>query len=285
MLRQGSALLHQLLSVVVIPSETTVLSPLKRQEESFRYVLVMLLASVTTSMAWRSGMMNIVRLQKSLGNGCLNWGSMSMNRLLLWVLMYGSVIAAGTLREEWFVQRALQLATRLEYHDIHEINNITAQYFYANELQYHSMRKLATRITPRHSTPLPVARVSHCSMNHSLHLVNSHFQKRQQKNRVLQRAINVLERSVISITTHVGQAPIYQPDLGLDSTSFSTLSDRTVPRPSHAGVRCLQTRAIAHMSSVVSHILVSRTALRIEMTLTSTNSPGDCIQSVLLLQK
>jgi hypothetical protein len=90
MSRKGKAMLHRLLSIPAIsPKDITV--PLsRRKEECCRFVLIILLSYISTQMAWRSGKMNMARLQKALWKIDCDWGSERLNQMLLWVLICGT---------------------------------------------------------------------------------------------------------------------------------------------------------------------------------------------------
>ena len=144
--RKGQAMLHSLLSIPAISPEDVTVTPSRRREECCRLTLIILLSYIATQMAWRSGKMNMVRLQKVLWTVDRSWGSGPLDRILLWVLMCGAFAAEGTPDEEWFLSRALQVARKLDVGGYESVRGTMGQFFYASKLQDRSMRKLAERI-------------------------------------------------------------------------------------------------------------------------------------------
>ena len=107
----------------ISPKDINVLPP-RRKEECCRFVLIILLSYISTQTAWRSRKMNMTRLQKVLWNVDRDWGSESLNQMLLWVLMCGGFVAEGTADEEWFLSRALPVSRLLyvsHYDGLHKV--------------------------------------------------------------------------------------------------------------------------------------------------------------------
>ena len=144
--RKGQAMLHRLLSIPAISPADVTVTPSRRREECCRLTLIILLSYVATQMAWRSGKMNMVRLQKALWTVDRDWGSGPLNKMLLWVLMCGAFAAEGVADEEWFLSRALRVAQRLDVSGYESVRGTMGQFFYATKLQDRSMRRLAERI-------------------------------------------------------------------------------------------------------------------------------------------
>lgn len=144
--RKAKAMLHRLLSIPAISPTDHWLPPSRRQEECCRFVLIVLLSYISTQMAWRSGKMNAVRLQKALWNIDRDWGSESLNHMLLWVHLCGAFAAEGTCSEEWFLSRALHVARLGQIKNHHALNEVMCQFFYSRQLQDGSTQKLAKRI-------------------------------------------------------------------------------------------------------------------------------------------
>jgi hypothetical protein len=146
MSRKGKAMLHRLLSILAISPKDVTVPASRRKEECCRFVLIILLSYISTQMAWRSGKMNMVRLQKALWSVDRDWGSESLNQMLLWVLVCGAFAAEGTTDEEWFVSRALRVARVLDIGDYNALLDVMCKFFYSRKLQDGSIYKLAGRI-------------------------------------------------------------------------------------------------------------------------------------------
>jgi hypothetical protein len=146
MSRKGKAMLHRLLSIPAISSKDLTVPPPRRKEECCRFVLIILLSYISTQMAWRSGKMNVARLKTALWNVDRDWGSESLNHMLLWVLICGTFAAEGTTDEEWFVSRVLQVARILEVRSYDKLEEVMCQFFYSSKLQHANVRKLTDRI-------------------------------------------------------------------------------------------------------------------------------------------
>ena len=166
MCTKGQAFLHRLLSIPALSPEDSTVTPARRHEECCRYVLIILLSYVTTQMAWRSGKMNVTRLQTALLQDYHDWGSPALNKLLLWILMCGSFVAEDdTVEHEWFLDRAVHVAGSLGLCSLDKLNELLEQFFFPTKLQYSSLRELVDRKTlcffqaeSSYSTRVPGAR-------------------------------------------------------------------------------------------------------------------------------
>lgn len=97
--------------------------------------------------------MNVVRLKKALWNMDGDWGSESLNHMLLWVLTCGTFAAEGTTDEEWFVSRVLRVARRLKVRSVDKLEEVMCRFFYSSKLQYATVCKLANRILKEETKP------------------------------------------------------------------------------------------------------------------------------------
>jgi len=120
------------------------------QEECCRLALIILLTYIPSTVVSRSFTKNAVRLQLAIsGLVDLSWGSRIADEMLLWVLITGLVVVLDRPEEEWFMSRAVQVASELGIHDLMDLRDFMWRFLYRPHTSHEEcLRRLAATLRP-----------------------------------------------------------------------------------------------------------------------------------------
>jgi hypothetical protein len=120
------------------------------QEECCRLALIILLTYIPSTVASRSFTKNAVRLQLAIsGLVDLSWGSRIAAEMLLWVLVTGLVVVLDRPEEEWFMSRAVQVASGLGIHDLIGLRDFMWRFLYRPHTSHEEgLSRLAATLRP-----------------------------------------------------------------------------------------------------------------------------------------
>lgn len=145
--RKGQAFLHRLLSVSTADCKGKNGTVPRLREECVRLSLIILLSFLTTQTGWRSGNINASKLRTTIETDCTTWGSPSLDRMRMWVLISGALgVSDNAELEKWYLGEAAIMATGLKLRTYDDLCRSLSEYLYSPRFQRDILQSVERRL-------------------------------------------------------------------------------------------------------------------------------------------